>query len=544
MKKTLILLIFLIFLSESKEKAEGEVIFDEVFVDKSNINTTMTTAKVDLEDHNLSLPTISTSGVIDNVDEGFGYVVAGKNGIEFYEYDDDKKEMVLNPSLSCSGNINSTGVSLRQDNYSIWVISEDSLVNYRFNGTGMSNDPACKISGLSDLISVAAIQSNDSALVLQNDKGKAKITRYDNKGFLEPGLFFEPGLSNPVGLSMVGDGLDFNLFTKNAGYYFYFDDSLGNYREDPLKRIEVFDEILSGDSDEFGSLVITSNGPKYFSFDDSSGYSLLEIFSPILSDLPVAVSLKDAANGQVFINKDGQVQWWVYDDHSNSMIRDSSLEVSGVRINSGYVQPRDYYSQVFFVGNYNIARLSVVENTPESTKIDYQVSSDGGQVFTFVTPGIWTKIPKGDKFVVWLRLYTSDSAQSPIISRIALEGEDDFIIEGFAEPQPAKRGEETIITARARSFATGDRLDMDSAYVEYPSEVGSVRVPMVFDSKKDIWSYTFTVPSISVKNKWPDNGVYKFQVTGIRGIEQKKADIVFQIQGHILERLRIRTIKW
>ncbi|MFZ5632271.1 MAG: hypothetical protein ACOY40_05425 [Bacillota bacterium] len=421
MKKSLFLMALLAVIIISIVPAHAETILDDGFEDTTMVDLTKTTARVDTVNHCVLLPWQSLSSSISTLESGLGYAAASKDGITLYEYDDATGTMAVNPAYSCPWATDATGVSIRQDNLNLWAITSDSIAYYKFNGVGMSNDPALKTTGLVNVLSVAAFKTKDSALLLQNDGNKAKITKYDAGDSLNPALVFTPDITDPVSISMVNDSPDFRLFTKTSGYYFMYDDAGYRYIEDPARRITGLAGVLSASSDDTGSPVLTGNDLGYYINNDTGGASRVDVYSPGPVNNPVAVSLKPGTYEQVFIDESGNVHWWTYDDAANRMVRNAALEISGLNLNRGYAHPRDYYSKVINTTANDAVLLTVVEDKPVGTSIQYFVSSDGGANFTPVTPEVWTAVPGGNRFVVRAVLDTADPVQTPKILHISLE---------------------------------------------------------------------------------------------------------------------------
>ncbi|MHB8158017.1 MAG: hypothetical protein ACYDEQ_11595 [Desulfocucumaceae bacterium] len=558
MRKLIIILLALVFYMITSSPVLAEVVLDDSFTDTNQADLSRTTAKVDTINHYVELPERSLSNAVAMLKDSLGYAVASQSGVTLYELDDATGMMAANPIYSCAWATGATGVSIRQDNLNIWAISESSVAYYRYNGAGMSNDPALKVTGLNDVLSVAAFRNKDSALVLQCADNKAKITRYDAGGNLSPLISFEPaGVSDPVAVSMVNASPDFRLFTKNAAYYYSYDDAGGSYVEDPAKKVTGLANIISASSDNIGSSILTGTDSGYYINKDTGGASRVDVLSPGPFGSQVAVSLKPGSYEQALVDESGEVQWWSYDDAAGRMVRDSRLEIAGMALNSGYAHPKTYYSKAISSAvSYNAAFLSVSDDKPEGTAINYYVSSDGGTTFTPITPGAWTVIPSGASFVLRADLDTADSQVTPQIYRVILECDVDFIISGLIDLQPAERGRNVTISATAAKLTTGAPVSLDTCSVQYPLPTkfnGDPALPagefpttanMLFNSGNSRWEYTFTVPDKTVDGLWSDAGVYQIQITGVKNGVSKSKNLDFEISGNILRRLVIKTINY
>ena len=557
MKKSILLIgiLFILFIS-NQQPALAEVVIDDGFTDTSQVDLTKTTARVDTTEHSVLLPWASLTGAVDMLQEGMGYAVASKDGVNVYEYDDATGGMAENSLYSCPWATDATGVSVRQDNLNLWVVGSDSLAYYKFNGGGMTNDPALKIAGLTDVFSVSAIKNTDTALLLQSEGNEAKITKYSAGAGLNPAMVFQPHISDPIKLSMVDDSPDFRLFTKTAAYYFMYDEAGNTYVEDPARKITGLTDVLSAGSDATGNTVLNQNEMNYYMNIDGGGAAQVDVFSPGPVNAPVAVSLKSGTYEQVFLDENGDLQWWTYDDFTESMVRNSDLEVSGLNLNTGYAHPKNYFSKAVATPNYDAARLAVTEDKPAGTSISYSISSNGGVTFNPIVPGTWTAVPRGSSFVVKAVLETTDAQQTPKILHLTLEVDEDLVLEGFVSPDPAERGRNVTVSARGVSLTSGGSIALDSCSVRYPLEETATGDPalldgqtpsdaaMVYNAGTGFWEYTFAIPEKSVDGRWPDNGVYQVRVTGIKGASTKQLVLNLEVSGNILQRLIIRTMSW
>ena len=560
MRHVLLPIIFVFFLASLALAfpAGAEVVLDDGFADTSLVDTSKTTALVDTANRWVQLPYQSLVNAVDAMEGALGYATASKDGVILYELDDASGRVVQNNLYSCPWATDATGVSLRQDNLNMWVITPASIAYYKFNGSGMSNDPALITAGLVNVYSVAAFKKRDSALLLQADgSNNAVITRYDAGVSLNPSLVFKPNISNPVSISMMNDSPDFRLNTKDTSYYFVYDDATGNYVEDPGKKIIGLANLVSARSDDKGNSILTSFDLGYYINLDSGGGSRVDVFSPGAVSNPVSVALKRGSYEQVFLDSNGNVQWWSYDDGSGRMRRDSALEVAGLNLNKGFAHPREYFSKATATGSqYDAVYLTVNEDKPAGTSIDYYVSSDGGNTFTAITPNTWTLVPTGNSFVVKAILDTADSQATPKILHVTLQADVDFQIQGSITPNPAERGRNITITATATRLTTGEKVVLDLAKAICPTALkldGSPALPdgeteteliMTFDASNTNYKYVMTVPDRTVLGRWSDDGVYQVKIIGIKGAARREVLVPLEIKGNILGRLVIRTLIW
>lgn len=491
--------------------ANAVTILDEQFYDLSNIDTNKTTALVDLNNHWVQLPEQSLNSAITMLADSEGYFVASKNGIYLYERDDATGEVTLNLSFSVPV-VDATGVGVRQDNLNIWATTQDSIAYYKVTGSGVSSDPALKTTGLVDVLSIAAFNDRDSALLLQKAAdNKARITRYDAGATLSPALVFEPGITDPRNISMINKSPGFRLNTSDTSYYFAFDDATGNYVEDPARRITGLVDLMSGTGDDIGALLLTRNELAYYMNDDTGGAAKVTAYSPGPINKPVAAALRTGTFDQVFIDKDGKVYWWTLDDATGEVVRDPDMEVDGIELTIGYAHPREYASKILSsTRKYSLARITVNIDTPPGTSVNWYISSDGGFSLSSINPGEWTDVPEGNEFLVKGVLDTSDINQTPKINSIKLEintAPDPPIInpiEGcFTTPTPTLNW----------TFSDADPGDYQSAY-QVEIVRSSDMTPLIDSGKVLDESEFYTIPAATnpaIPNPLWESGTYKYK---------------------------------
>jgi hypothetical protein len=123
-------------------------------------------------------------------------------------------------------------------------------------------------------------------------------------------------------------------------------------------------------------------------------------------------------------------------------------------------------------------------------------------------------------------------------------------------PSPAERGREIVVKALAVRPDNGQRVTIDRMKVVLPlaqKADGSPALPpggasheawMTYDSVDRSWSYTYKIPDITVKGRWPDDGVYVLKVIGYKDAVSKEDTENFTVKGHILKRVIIKTESW
>lgn len=124
---------------------------------------------------------------------------------------------------------------------------------------------------------------------------------------------------------------------------------------------------------------------------------------------------------------------------------------------------------------------------------------------------------------------------------------ESFKVVGGIEPNPGERGRNVTVRASAVRVSNGQPVEIDRMKVIIPFRAAGTtphEAWMKYDSANKVWHYTYTIPELTTKGLWPDDGSYSVKVIGYRGSTVKEDVIPFQIKGHIKKRVIIRTISW
>lgn len=247
----------------------------------------------------------------------------------------------------------------------------------------------------------------------------------------------------------------------------------------------------------------------------------------------------------------------------------------------------DPYSQVVRVidNNKPVAVLSL----PEEGYADEPFTADGTQSYDpdpgdrverafwqFKKPnGAWSDVytqhygdkdflefsltPTETELGIWtIRLVVADleGLESDPVEKTILIREG-FEVSGYVTPDPGERGRDMIITAFAhRKNNTDEKVEITNmkAYIIHPTKPDGTAamadgqtpqiVNMIFDPGSTTYKYTFRVPEIIQKNRWPDDGTYYIRVVGRKGETEKETLLPANIKGHVQQRLYIKTRSW
>ncbi|WP_449241463.1 glycoside hydrolase family 78 protein [Desulfoscipio gibsoniae] len=421
MKRILLsLFFFFVFVFFGTGQAQAVTILNEEFEGFADIDTEKTSAFIDAENGWARLPEAGLSSAISVLRDSPGYLVASAEGIRLYEYDDATGGMAYNSVFSVPYVTTATGVAVDQDSLNVWAITPDSLTYYKHNGASMSL--SLEVTGLANIISVAGVGGQDSALILQRStNNKAVISRF-NDGSAAPDVTLSPEISDPIAISAVGNSPDFRLFTGDSSYYFFFDDATGNYIQDPGQKISGLGNVVAGSSDEYGSAVLSKSSLDYYINMDGGGTAQVSAFSPGDVGNAVSAALRPGYFEQIVLDGDGNIQWWTYDDATDSMRRDLDMETSGFILNNGYVTSAEYFSKEMVSDReYSLVRLSSELNMPSDTILEWFISVGHGNSFIPIILDEWTAVDPSTSFIVKCVLDTADSHVTPYIFNVILD---------------------------------------------------------------------------------------------------------------------------
>ena len=504
MKKLLFLLLFLILLLPGN--ALAATVFEDDFTDSSKVDTINTTATIDTADGCVRLPRAGTPNALAMNKFGDGYAVVTSTGIHMYEYDDSTGHVEENSAFSVPFINDAVGVAVRQDNVNIWAIRADGVQYCKFNGSVMADDPALKVSGIGQVLSVDAWEGTDKAVVMLNNGGSAQLKIYDaTSGSLVNGLTQNLTITDPVAVSIIKGTADLRVATKDTLYYLTYDDATGNYVEDVGKKVTGLNNIISLSNDGSASSTTSNNNAQYIFDNDAGGGGTVAAYSIGLVTGAYAISLKPGSYDQALVTSSGDVQYWRYDDAQGKMVRDGSMEVTGMQLTGTYITPKIYYSKTFTMpDSSDMVRLTVTEGTPANTDTIYGVSSDGGLTFTIITPNTWTSVPSGLDFVVRTNLITMDTNVTPKIFYVKLETSTlvikDLTVTAVARnkagqvlptssfPVEVKAGADTVFEVTTEGFADSVWADLTTG----ASVILTNRQPITDDV--NVWWGSYTVP--------------------------------------------------
>ena len=397
----------------------AEMLLEDDFDDTGKVDLSRTTAYVDTANSLVRLPKQTMPNSIVMLKYGEGYAVVTTDGIIIAEYDDATGSLydTTIPWLT-----DARGLAIRQDDMGLWVIGDDYVQFCSFAGGAYSDDPALKASGISEILSVGAVEGTNQGVVLSKSaSGKARITRYRAGASLTVELDMELDIDEPTALAVVDGTPDLVVLSKTGQHYLMFDDATGGYTKDPARSASgmTFASSVSANSD--GTAILDNGEGKYLIYDDAGGMQQVLCYSTGPVPGAVALSLKPGAYDQAFVTEDGEVQYYIFDDSTGDMTRLPELERTGMQLAGGYQHPRDYYSKEITAEEANTVRLTADQEIPGGTTVKWYLSTDGGLTWAEVKLGQWVAIGLANSFILRATLDTADTAVTPKIFKVTLE---------------------------------------------------------------------------------------------------------------------------
>ena len=184
---------------------------------------------------------------------------------------------------------------------------------------------------------------------------------------------------------------------------------------------------------------------------------------------------------------------------------------------------------------------------------EWRIRKDGGPWQYFTNPPVRFETVGGEG-IYDIELRVQDQPRLPQLEskwsewyKQTLTVRDSFKVVGSITPNPAERGRNITVQASALRVSNNQPIEIDQMEVIIPFDATGVtphRAWMDYDPVNKIWHYTYTIPELSTRGIWPDDGNYLVKVIGYRSSTAKEDIIPLQIKGHIKRRIIIRTISW
>lgn len=542
-KKLIYMVSVIIFLILSKTvPANAKMLIVDSFTDMTKVDTSNTTAEVDVTSGEVRLPKAAMPDAIAIRKESNEYAVVTDQGENFYSFDTETNQIALNESLSITGINGVKGIAMRQDKYAVWLITQTELIRYDLDkSTGkLEHNAYLSKDGMEENISISAHPYKDKVVILsKNNLGKGIITVY--QGTAEGSLIkntvqsFETEIIGAVAVSLIPDNEDIIVSAENEVYYYSFDKETSSYvineKMSKILSSSSFNSI-KGRENGFGYIIAAGAEAECYLYDKVQEEVInVPSLSNTFESKIVSLALKEKAGTYEYaaLLEDSTVRYMKYDVEDGKMKEVSDMGVSGIEnSSSGYISPAIYQSTVVHsLNTFNEAKITATEVKPLNTNITYKVSSDGGTTWTSITAGAWADIPEGNNLCIQAELSTMDPNVTPKILDIRVEAaaliienlqviaitlkHDDQPVPTDIFPVRVKSGSQVVYTVETDGYAEQVTAQFSTGYIcnMYSNQPVS--------EEENTWIGTFTVmPDI------PDGTIIDVILTARRGSKSKQ----------------------
>ncbi len=331
------------------------------------IDTASTTAKVDTDIHEITLPEYYPGKAIAFTGMGYDYIVMTPSEVKHFSF--DGTEMIENSFLSVSGISNP--VAIAASTYPDVVVADSETVTHYSYATEMVANPFLTINGLNNIISIGT-----------RDYGKAVLSGetlnyyiYDGSEMMQIPALSLNGFSNPLDLALNSDNYDCIVLEPDQAKYYGFTGS--ELIANPILSITGLSDPKSVATDDGNITIIEGTELKRYVLDsgDLTYTSALSVTSGLNN--PTSVAMR--AGTHDLLIADGQdIKYYMFD--GTEMIYNEALSVqvaemvtTGLYRKSAVVQSLtiDPGEPVSFL------RLRAYHILPPQTKVTWYVTANG-----------------------------------------------------------------------------------------------------------------------------------------------------------------------
>jgi hypothetical protein len=456
------------------------------------IDTQQTTAKVDPAAHEITLPLkpALTSLIAMNPDGGYEYGVLTTEGVKVYSF--NGTEMVENTLLEVSSS-NPVAVAMPSSYPTVTVANKTGIKQYLFDGSGMTNNTALEVAGLTNVVSVASVNSNVIATL---DDGQAKVFQLsDNK--MVPNTILEPktALSNPIDLA-IDECHSMAILEPDKVRYFNYDGT--GMTENPSMVITGLNNAKAFSLNGKEVAVIDGNQVKHYSFDGNS--MVYNSFLSVSVNNPRDVVIKPGSNDRIILDGN-EVKY--YNWNGSGLVYNPALskKVDNIVNEGGYKPYAQVQSLVLNPGNaVEQVRVRAYHELPVGTSVEWSVTADeinwvkrwrvrgisGGTTAEITNnngiswttignetntrpnvniPNLWTTVPEGSNIRWRAELITTNTKVTPkiiAVSGVAVNCETNSRPVCSIDPVPGWIY--TTTPTFTWKFTDADPIDTQSAY--------------------------------------------------------------------------------
>lgn len=543
-------------------QAGAVTILSEDFTDTTKVNLTQTSAAVITSDGGyVRLKSYPRPNAIA-LNQFGDYVAPTQDGLKFFTYDEATGTVTEDASFSVPTVTDAQLVAMPPDASMIWALRPDGMHCYTYDEAigGMSEDLNLTILGLADVLSVTVLDNNSLA-VLRKSGTNGVIDIYQMAdGVITQAMQLDTAITNPASIACVpGTGaMPEIVYSTDSSMYFYsYDESTDLYSADLSRTITGFTGLISTSANAEGVAALVPLAPgteaQIYNFTEGAPAKVDAFSAGALPQNALAISMNPESYSYGVVTENGDIQYWQYDEATDSMLRDSSMELTGLRLSgSKYMHPGNYQSISIDTGviDYEDVRLTPTEDKPVGTSIDYYVSSDGGGTFYDVQPNIWTSLPAGHSYVVKATMDTTNDSITPKILSISLEVSTllvrDLTVTAVARSEAWQIFPTTVLPVEVKAGADVIFEVTTEGYAESVAATMSTGANIVMNNRQptsdnqNTWWGSFLVPVDAV-----DPSSLAVTIVAQKGLKQKTLTVnpFISVRGKVSEVIDLSIIQ-
>jgi len=331
------------------------------------IDTTSTTAKVDTDINEITLPEYYPGKAIAFTGMGYDYIVMTPSEIKYFSF--DGTEMIENSFLSVS--VISNPVAIAASTYPDIVVSDSEKVTHYSFGTEMVANPFLSINGLSNIVSIGA-RDYDKAVLTQD---AVDYYMFDGSEMLQIPSLSLGGLSNPIDLALNGDNYDCIVLKDDQAQYYSFTGS--ELIVNPILSITGLSDPKSVATDDGNIAIIEGTEIKRYALDGGimAYSSALSVTAGLNS--PTSVAMRPGTHDLLIA--DGQdIKYYMFDGTEMVYNETLSVQVAEMVTTGLYRKSAAAQSLTIDPGEpVSFLKLRAYHILPPQTKVTWYVTANG-----------------------------------------------------------------------------------------------------------------------------------------------------------------------
>ena len=350
-------------------KAEAGVWTYKINSSETVIDTSKTSAVVDTTLHEIRLPR-SSPKVVGFEGENFDYLALTPTEVKRFSW--DGSTLVENTVIRVPGLSNPVAVlpSFYPD---VAVATSSVVTHYALSGGTMS--PVWSVSGFTSVMSIGTREMDFAAL----DGSVVKYYGYNGSGgSYISNLSITSGLVNPLDVALSPNTYDcVVLQSDKARYYAWTGSSLTEVLGLNITNLSAPKSISMGTENNIA--IVDGSQVKLYVLSGGSFVNIASITSGLSN--PISVALRPGSNDLIVADGDN-VKYYMFDGSGLVYNDNLSKAVSGLSNIGSYAPSAVAVSNVNVnANNITKARIRAYCSLPNSTSIEFYMSTDGGSTW-------------------------------------------------------------------------------------------------------------------------------------------------------------------